>query len=333
MDPRPPAPALLLGRRDVAALLDLDELIAAVEGAFLSQARGETWGPAMASLDAGAGVFHAKGAGVGGAVPRAAFKVNGNFPGNPERCGLPTIQGVIVLADAANGALLAILDTIEITALRTAAVTAVAVRRLASPGVRRALLVGCGVQGWAHARALPRVLPGVELLVYDVVFERAATLAERLGRDSRLVCRAVNEFDEAVRASQVVVTCTTAARPFLSADLLAEGTLVAAVGADNPRKQELDPRLLARARVVVDDLEQCASGGELRHALAAGMLRREDVAATLADVVAGRRPGRAAASDIVVFDSTGVALADLAAAGLVYERARAVGAGTWVDLA
>ncbi|HZI64119.1 MAG TPA: ornithine cyclodeaminase family protein [Thermoanaerobaculia bacterium] len=332
MDPRPLPPALLLGRRDVAALLDLDELIAAVEGAFLSQARGEARGPAVASLDAGPGTFHAKGAGLGGVAPRAAFKVNGNFPGNPERYGLPTIQGVIVLADAANGAVLAILDSIEITALRTAAVTAVAARRLVAPGVRRALIVGCGVQGRAHARALPRVLSGAELLVYDVVPERGAALAERLDGDSGLACRAVEDLEEGVRTSQVVVTCTTAARPFLSADLVAQGALVAAVGADNPRKQELDPRLMARARVVVDDLEQCAEGGELRHALAAGLLHREDVAATLADVVAGRRPGRAAASDIVVFDSTGVAIADLAAAGMVYERGRARGAGSWIDL-
>ena len=192
--------------------------------------------------------------------------------------------------------------------------------------------MGCGVQGEAHARALPRVLQGVELLLHDLVAERAQRLAERLGRDSGLACRAAESFEEAVGASQVVVTCTTAARPFLIADLVAPGTLVAAVGADNPRKQELDPRLLAKARVVVDDLEQCAAGGELRHALAAGVLRGEDVAATLAEVVAGRRPGRAAASDVVVFDSTGVAIADVAAAALVYERARAAGAGTWFDL-
>lgn len=332
MDALPAPPVLLLGRRDVAAMLDIDELIAAVEGAFLAHARGEAWGPAVAALDTGPGAFHAKGAGLAGGRPFAAFKVNGNFPGNVERFGLPTIQGVILLADAASGSPLAILDSIEITALRTAAVTAVAARHLAPAGARRVLIVGCGVQGHAHARALPRMLPRADLLLYDLVSERAAALVELLGGEASSVARA-DDLEAAARSSHVVVTCTTATRPFLTAGMVTPGTLVAAVGADHPRKQELDPALLAHSRVVVDDLEQCAASGELRHALAASAVDRAAVAATLAEVVSGRRPGRAAASDTVVFDSTGVAIADVAAAALVYDRARTAGAGTWFDLA
>ena len=133
--------------------------------------------------------------------------------------------------------------------------------------------------------------------------------------------RAVVDYREAVRASDVVVTCTPSRRPLLSAADVPTGCFVAAVGADSEDKQELAPDLLARSVVVVDVLEQCARIGDLHHALAAGAMRREDVHAELADVVSGRRPGPRSADEITVFDSTGTALEDVAAAALVYERA------------
>ncbi|HET8647663.1 MAG TPA: ornithine cyclodeaminase family protein, partial [Vicinamibacteria bacterium] len=132
--------------------------------------------------------------------------------------------------------------------------------------------------------------------------------------------------------SQVVVTCTTAHAPLFSAADVPPGALVAAVGADNPTKQELDPRLLGRGAVVVDSIDQCAAYGELRHALAAGALSRDAVRAELADVVAGTRPGRLSAEEIVVFDSTGTALQDVAAAAWVYESALGAGKGVGANL-
>lgn len=324
-------PALLLGRREVAALLSIDDTIAALEAAFAAQARGATQGPVSASLQAIDGCFHAKGAGLAaGGARYAAFKINGNFPHNPERHGLPTIQGLIVLADAERGTPLAVMDSIEITALRTAAATAVAARRLAPPDARRATIAGCGVQGWAHARALRCVLPGIELLLHDLVPERMADLVARVRSELGGGVFAAPALEAAARASEVVVTCTTARQPILRRDWIAPGALVAAVGADAPAKQELETELVAGSRVVVDDLDACAAGGELRHALAAGLMRREDVAARLADVVAGS-PVRAEQGDVVVFDSTGIALEDVAAAVVVYERAAAQGIGARLD--
>jgi alanine dehydrogenase len=318
---------LLLDRRDVTLLVRIDEAIAALEAAFEAQARQATGGSVSTSLPVPGGGFHAKGAGLKtGAAHYVAFKLNGNFPQNPTDHGLPTIQGLILLADATRGTPLAVMDSIEVTALRTAAATAVAARRLAPPGTRRATIAGCGVQGWAHARALRSVLPGVEFSLHDLLAERMDGLATRIRDELGGLAAPAPDLAAAVRASDIVVTCTTAREPFLRRDWLSAGAFVAAVGADAAGKQELESEVLADSRVVVDDLEACAGGGELRHALAAGVVRREDVAANLADVVAGRGV-RLDPHDVVVFDSTGIALEDVAVAALVYERAVKRGIG------
>jgi ornithine cyclodeaminase/alanine dehydrogenase-like protein (mu-crystallin family) len=140
------------------------------------------------------------------------------------------------------------------------------------------------------------------------------------------------DLHAALRESDVCVTCTPARRAFVSAADVVPGTFIAAVGADNHGKQELEPELVASSTLVVDVLEQCAEIGELQHVLTAGLLRREDVHAELADVVRGRRPGRTRDDEITVFDSTGTALQDVAAAVAVYDKARLSGRGTEVKL-
>jgi ornithine cyclodeaminase/alanine dehydrogenase-like protein (mu-crystallin family) len=141
-----------------------------------------------------------------------------------------------------------------------------------------------------------------------------------------------DEVFERVRTSDIVVTCTPARTAFLRREHVAPGTFIAAVGADREDKQELDVALLAAGRVVVDALEQCATIGELHHALDAGTMTRADVRAELAEVVAGRMPGRATPDEITIFDSTGTGLQDVAAAALVFERAVAAGRGMRVRL-
>jgi alanine dehydrogenase len=136
----------------------------------------------------------------------------------------------------------------------------------------------------------------------------------------------------ALGESDVCVTCTPARRAFVAEADVAPGTFVAAVGADNQGKQEIDPALVARATLVVDVLEQCAEIGELQHALGAGLMTREQVHAELGDVVIGRRPGRTRRDEITIFDSTGTALQDVAATVAVYEKARAIGRGVEVRL-
>ncbi len=323
-------PALLLSRADVAALLDLDTCVAAVEQAFRLHAEGRVVGPGVLGVHAGAGGFHVKAAGAGA---HFAAKTNANFSGNPARFGLPAIQGVIALFDLERGTLLALMDSIEITILRTGAATAVAARRLAREDSAVATICGCGNQGRVQLRALARVLPLRRAHAFDLDPARARAFARELAPELDIEIAPADDLAGAVRASDVCVTCTPARRPFLRRADVVPGTFVAAVGADSEDKQELEPALVASSTLVVDVLAQCAAIGELHHALAAGVMTPAGVHAELADVVAGRKPGRAARDEVIVFDSTGTALQDVAAAAAVYDRARAAGRGVPWDLA
>ncbi|HEX5761428.1 MAG TPA: ornithine cyclodeaminase family protein [Thermoanaerobaculia bacterium] len=324
---------LLLTASEVAALLDLPTCIAAVEDVLRRDAAGETLPPRVLGLPAAAGGLHVKGAGLLGAAPRLAVKLNANFPGNPERCGLPAIQGVVVLFDGACGRPLAILDSMELTALRTAATSALAARHLARPDARTLLVCGCGRQGEMHARALCGVLPIVRLLLWDLDGRRAERLAAELAPAlAGVAVEPAADLAAALAACDACATCTPARAFFVRREDVRPGTFIAAVGADDRGKQELDPRLVAASTLVVDALPQCAELGELQHAVAAGLLAGDQVHAELAAVVAGTRPGRTTAGEITIFDSTGTALQDLAAAMAVEERARAAGGARTIDL-
>lgn len=323
---------LLLSRRDVRELLTLHDCIEAVERAFRLHADGRTLGPGVLSVPAARGGFHIKAAGLAGDRSYFAAKVNGNFPDNARSGGLPTIQGTIVLADATNGTPLAIVDSGSVTALRTGAATAVAAKFLARADARTATVVGCGVQGEIQLAAIAAVLPLQRAWMLDMDHARAEAAAGRVAATLGLRVEASKDLTTALRESDVCVTCTPARRAFVAAADVAPGTFIAAVGADNRGKQELDPTLVASATLVVDILEQCAEIGELQHALAARLMTREQVHAELADVVTGRRPGRTRRDEITIFDSSGTALQDVAAAIAIYEKARATGRGIAVTL-
>jgi len=302
---------LWLGAEELRRALAPARCLAALEEAF--RAPDAARAHRALAWDVADGVFHVKASAL--TVPRAVFvaKINANFPGNPAR-GLPTIQGVAALFDAAEGRLLALLDSPELTALRTAAATALAARYLARRDATRLLVCGCGRQARAQVAALLGVLPIARAALYDLVPERAARLADDLARELGLATSVVPSPAAAARASDVIVTCTTARSPILGEDDVAPGTFVAAVGADHPEKQELAPRLVARARLFVDSEEQAAECGELHHALAAGAATSDSIAGRLDQLVRGERPGRRDACEITLFDSTGIALEDAAAA-------------------
>ena len=297
----------ILARGDVERLLGWDECIAAVEDAFRLHAEGRSLPPGVLGVRARDGGFHVKAAGLELGRPYFAAKTNGNFPDNPRRHGLPAIQGVIVLSDAGDGRVLALLDSIEVTLRRTAAATAVAARYLARQDARSVLVCGCGIR---VARAF------------------AAEMSAELGFEVRPAV----DLAEALADCDVCVTCTPSRRPLLWRGQVRPGTFVAAVGADSPDKQELDPHLMADAVVVTDVLEQCAAIGDLHHALEAGAMSRTDVHGELADLVVGRKPGRRSPEEITIFDSTGTALQDVAASVVAYEKALATGAGLEVAL-
>jgi ornithine cyclodeaminase/alanine dehydrogenase-like protein (mu-crystallin family) len=322
----------ILSRRQVLDLLSLPECIAAVERALRLHADGRTLGPGVLGVPAAGGGFHIKAAGLVDERRYFAAKTNANFPDNPRRFGLPTIRGTVVLADAETGEPLALMDSASVTALRTGAATAVAAKFLARGDARSATVVGCGVQGEIQLAAVAAVLPLQHVRVFDTDRARAESLAKRARAALQIRIEAATELHAAIRTSDVCVTCTPARRWLVPRGDVAPGTFVAAVGADSHGKQELDPSLVASSTLVVDVLDQCAEIGELQHALAAGLMTRAQVHAELADVVAGRRPGRTRDDEITVFDSTGTALQDVAAAIVVYEKANAMGRGTEVKL-
>jgi ornithine cyclodeaminase/alanine dehydrogenase-like protein (mu-crystallin family) len=295
-------------------------------------AAGASVPPGVLGAHVAGGGFHTKTAGLLGEARVFAAKVNANFPGNPATRGLPTIQGVVLLFDAGDGRPLAIMDSIAITGIRTAAATAIAAKYLARADAAIVTICGCGEQAAHQLRALAAVRPLRRVLAYDSEAGRAARFATGMAAELGIDVISVDELAPAARGSDVIVTCTPSRRWLIGRGDVAPGALVAAVGADHPEKQELDPELLAASTVVVDVLEQCAVMGDLHHALEAGVMTREAVHAELADVVAGRRPGRRTDGEVIVFDSTGTALQDVAAAWLVYERALAEGAGVAIDL-
>ena len=326
-----PDGTLLLTGRDVAALLTIEECIAAVERAFKLYGEGRTSPPGILGVHARDGGFHIKAGVLELTRPYFAAKVNANFPENVKRFGLPMIQGVVVLCDAENGYPLALMDSIEITIQRTGAATGVAAKHLARPDSNAATICGCGNQGRISLRALTKVLPIEKAWAYDCDQAQAQRFACELGAELRIDIAVVDDLQTAVRQSDVCVTCTPSKQPFLKEDFVAPGTFIAAIGADNPEKQELEPALLGRNKVVVDVLEQCATIGELHHALEAGLLTSEDVYAELGEVIAGVKSGRTSSDEIIIFDSTGMALQDVVTAAALYEKAVRAGAGTRID--
>ncbi len=327
-----PTGTLILTRQDVAALLDLKTCIAAVERAFALHGAGQMPPPAIAAVHAERGGFHIKAASLVAGRAYVAVKVNGNFPGNAGRHGLPTIQGAIVLCDGTNGRVLAIMDSIAVTALRTAAASAVAARHLARPVDPVVAVCGCGVQGRVQLQALATLRPVRAVLAWDGDATRAAAFAREVEASLGVPVRPAPTPRAAAGDCDIVVTCTSAQRWFLGRGDVRPGTFIAAVGADNEQKQEIEPELLAASTVVVDILEQAATIGDLHHAIDAGVMTREHVHAELGAIVAGKASGRRSEEEIIVFDSTGTALQDVASAAAVFERALAAGRGVTVPL-
>lgn len=307
----------ILTRGDLQTLLTPEDCLLSVEAAFRGYGEGRIAPPKSVGLHAAAGTFHIKAA-IDGVL---AAKINANFPDNPRQHALPTIQGVIVVMDTERGMPLAILDSAWITTVRTAAATASAAKYLARERASVITIVGCGAQGRASLEAIRRVRPIDTAYAYDA----DAAAAERFAQEMH--AQAVATIGDAVAQSDIVVTCTPARAPILDAHHLHPGLFIAAVGADNPAKQELTPALLRGSTIVVDLLEQAAAMGDLHHALEAGVLTRADVRGELADVLRGRVPGRRNDDEVFVFDSTGTALQDVAVASLAWERAAERGVG------
>lgn len=320
-----PQGTLLITRREVARLLGIEECIEAVERVFKLLGEGKTPPPGVIAVHARDGGFHIKAGLLNLSKTYFVAKANANFPDNMKRFGLPLIQGIIVLCDGENGYPLALMDSIEITIMRTGAATAVATKYLARHDAKVATVCGCGNQGRVSLRAISKVRQLERAYAYDTDTAQAERFARELSIELGIKIEPAGELMNAVRQSDICVTCTPSKKVILKKEYVQPGTFIAAVGADNEEKQELDPALMQGNKIVVDLLEQCLAIGDLHHALEEGLVTRADVHAELGDVVAGKKAGRTSEEEIIIFDSTGLALQDVIAAATVYERAVAAG--------
>ena len=304
---------LVLSDHDVRALLPMDECIDAMAEALTALARGEVFNPLrfVVRPPGAEGLFGFMPAHRGGDAPVWSLKEIVVTPGNPAR-GLDAHQGTVILHDGETGEPTAILNASPITAVRTAAVSAVATRALARPDSRVVAILGAGVQGRAHEEAMRAVLPDGEIRVWS--------------RSSG------QSIEEALASADVVCTCTSAREPILRREWLAAGTHVNAVGSSVPSARELDTATVAAASLFVDRRESTVNeaGDWLTAATEAG-LGPEHIRAELGEVLVGDHPGRTSPDELTVFKSLGLAVEDLFAAELVVRRAREQGVGVEVD--
>lgn len=289
------------GPEQVRAAVPPARAVGAVRDAFVAYARGEWTMPPKVYVPAyPAGDFRAMPA-LGSGY--ALLKWVTSFPGNPAR-GLPTVAGLVLVSSAEDGRLVALLDAGAVTAVRTGAAAVLAAEALGRGDAATAAVVGAGVNG--ESAALAFAARGRAPLVWDVDSERASAVAERASG------RVAASREEAL-AADLVVTVTPGREVLLPEGALRPGQHVSLMGADGPGKAEIAAAELARVRVFVDDWEQASHGGECAAAVEAGLLGRAD-ATQLGDVLAGSAPGRRSADEITAFDSTGLALQDLAVA-------------------
>jgi alanine dehydrogenase len=306
-------------------------VVDAVEAAFAAHARGDTVMPAKSYVDLPQydGDFRSMPAYLdAGDWDAAGLKWVNSHTENRRRHDLPTVMATMCYSDPETGLLLSIMDGTTLTTKRTGAAAAVATDRLAVRDATTLGLVGAGVQSYAQLDAILTVRPIETVIVADADADQAAAFVEAV-RD-RVDAR-VGSIAEAV-ACDVVSTTTPVRDPIVDADAVGGHTHVNAVGADAPGKHELDDDLLAAAKLVVDDREQCTHSGEINVPYAAGRLTDDDIHAALGAVVIGEATGRTAEDGVTVFDSTGLAVQDVATARVVYERASAAGAGVAFDL-
>jgi len=293
---------------DIERAVSPHEAYDAVREAFVAHARGE-WSmpPKVYVTNYPAGDFRAMPA-IGGG--HALIKWVTSFPGNPAR-GLPTVTGLVVLSDAEDGRLLALLDAAAVTALRTAAAGVLAADTLCRPEASTYAVVGCGANGAETVRML--VAHGATPLVWDVDEERRNTVAERFEVEPA-------ESAEQALACDVVITVTPGREVLYGEGSLESGQHVSLMGADGPGKAEVAVGELRRAHLFCDEWEQASHAGELAGAVEAGVVTRADVT-ELGAVLTGEADGRRSAGDITLFDSTGLAIQDLSIAKLAYAKA------------
>jgi alanine dehydrogenase len=303
---------LFLNKNDVRSLLNMGEVIKVVEQAFKDWALGRASMPPKAYLVLEQGDFRA----MPGAIPGAAgMKWVNVHPQNPS-LGLPTVMAIIIYNDPETGYPLAVMDATDITAYRTGAAAAIASKYLARKDSQTLGIVGAGRQSYTQLMAHGEIFDLRQVKVFDKRATAVETFIKSFPAYSVKACSLEETVD-----SDIVCTVTPAREPFLKSEWVRPGTHINAIGADAEGKEELEPSLLKKAVVVVDDVRQAAVAGEINVPVSRGLYKAEEVYASLGEVIAGKKRGRKGEKAITIFDSTGLAIEDIAVAKLVYDKA------------
>ena len=324
---------LVLTNDEVARLLPMAACIELMAEALAGLARGQAHQPLRLVVrpPGAAGVMALMPAYRGGAAPAFGLKAIGVFPGNVAR-GLDAHQGGLMLFDGETGELRALVNASEVTAIRTAAVSAVATRVLAREDAGDLAILGSSVQARSHLTALALVRRIRRVRVASLHFERARAFAAELGGRHAFPVEAVATPEEAVRGADLMVTATSAAEPVLRREWIGPGTHLNLVGASLPDRREVDGATMAAARVFVDRRESAENeAGDYRLAVREGAIPTDHIRAEVGEVLIGKAPGRSEPDEITLFKSLGLAVEDLWSAAHVYERARETGTGAWVE--
>ena len=324
------AEVLIINRSEMEKLLTLEALLPVIERAFVAFTDGQTvaYPVVREPVSAHRGIFGIKS---GYLIEEGVIglKAGGFWLDNPD-AGLTRHQSTTVMFDPATGLPTAFMDGNHITAIRTAAVGALAARELARPDARTVAVLGCGMQGVGQAEALCLVRPIEEIRAFDIVPENVERFAESL-RPLGVDIKACSDALEAVRGADIVVTVTPAKEPILCSDWIEQSVHVSAFGSDTRDKNEVEAGLFRRAKVVVDDVTQATTLGDTHHAVDQGLFHADDIHATLGEILAGRKKGRTSDEEITLFKSVGLAIQDISCAALVYDQAKAQGVGVEFD--
>lgn len=313
---------LVLNEHEVDEMLTMQECIAVMEDALAALARGEVHNPLRQALrpPGAKGLLGLMPAYRGGAKPVFGLKEVCVFPGNPAR-GLDTHLGAVLLHDGETGELLAIMSAAAITAIRTAAVSAVATKLLARPDARRLAIIGGGVQARSHLKAIPlvREIKEIRLHRWSAGVPGGASLCETV--------------EEAVDGADIIVTATSSREPVLARGWIARGAHINAVGSSIPATREIDTATMAAASLFVDRRESTINeSGDYLFAMRDGAIGESHIRAEIGEILIGKAAGRSSPEEITLFKCLGLATEDLASAQFLYEKATRLGRGSWVHV-
>jgi len=313
-----------LSEQEVAELISIEEVMEAVELAFKEYALGYVQNPSKVYLN------FSKYNGDLRVMPAylerqdiASVKLVSVYPDNTQKFSLPTVRGTIMLLDPINGSLLSIMGGKHITAMRTAAAGAIATKYLANRNSKVATFIGAGVQARAQLLALLSVCPFLEeIRVWDISNEAVGTFISDMKSKANQVkfVYSVN-IAEAVQGADIIVTTTPSRKALVLDAWVSDGAHFNCIGADAPGKEELDPKILKRAKIIVDNYEQACHSGEVNVPLSKGIISKDDIWAELGEILTGKKTGRTSTQEITVFDTTGIAVQDAVTAKLVYTKA------------